>query len=275
MYPCRTLPIPLLLLTSALALAIAGPPARAAVITLTGGDAADASDGIGYAPGPHVQYAYRITTTGSPNGPPPTDQSAYTYKGVRFDPFILAGNASNPTSPNSSTGSVSINNGFYYPAGAALNAGTGGGAISADDTTLFNIAKYQSFAATTYSGLHGTETLRLGGLSPHGTYQIDIFVANSHGAAEYLYTTTGDNGALPTESVIPTNGIVPGRVYNLRQSVIADINGEIRVVVTDNFAQANDNATINGFSVTFVPEPMGFAVVGLVGAFVATRRRSC
>jgi hypothetical protein len=247
--------------------------AQATVITLTGGDAPDASDGIGYRPDGILIEAYRMTAATAAY--PGQDQSAYTYRGITFQPFLLNGGVLAPTSATTTQGTVpltaTITNGFFYPAGAGLNIGSGGGSLSSDDTALFNVAKYQSFATSgSYNDNHGTQTLTLSGLVYGKTYQVDMFIANIGNNNEYLLTMSGNGGALPTESVFPPNARVAGRVYDVRDNVVADINGQITVSVTDNLVH-NDNATINAFSIMLVPEPSTMLLLG-VGAILLWRK---
>src|SRR5450755_3729714 len=91
--------VPLLVLI-VLTSGMAGAPLQASIITLTGGDAADASNGIGYAPlpsGASPVYAYKMTYN-DPFHSFNFDNNAYTYKGITFQPYKLNGYIITPTS---------------------------------------------------------------------------------------------------------------------------------------------------------------------------------
>jgi hypothetical protein len=260
--------------------AVSPTTGRAAVITLTGGDAADASDGIGYSVSTaDVVYAYRMTSSHNGAG---LDLSPHTYNGVTFQPFDLQGTSLHTTSNITAQGPVTVTDGFFYGDGVHDNNGLGG-VHTANDTALSDIAKYQSFAASTYNGNHGTETLTLGGLQAGVRYQVDLIVgvAPTGGASVYHYTITGTSSFSDT---VPTSDVTPygtthstsqyGLGYNVRESVVADALGTITVVANDT-STPNDNAQINAFSVTALPEPTGAIAVMFGGTLLSLRRRRC
>ena len=82
----------------------------------------------------------------------------------------------------------------------------------------------------------------------------------------------GNSGPLPTDRVVPINARAFGVAYDVREDVVADINGQITVSVTDNLF-TSDNGTINAFSIMEVPEPSTFALLALGGLLVLRRKR--
>src|SRR4051812_43614989 len=95
-------------------------PARASIITLSGGDTGEGSDSIGFAPRGINVYAYHFaTSSGAPT---------YTMHGVNFAPIFLPFAGATVTA-----GSVTVTNGAVYPGGASFVG------VSPNDVALQNI----------------------------------------------------------------------------------------------------------------------------------------